>query len=158
MIIHGHLHEVWGIDLLRITVQITNITGERYWAPESQLPAQVQIAVNINIVGVDQKNESSAEAPFVFTVTYTPSIAQLSVKGKAQLSGERSEIGQIVEENKKNRPPPPTVIQAISSIAMADAIIISKSLGIPPPLPPIGVPAEGPTAQTPSRKESRYTT
>jgi hypothetical protein len=144
--------------LLRITVQITNITGERYWAPDTQLPPQVQIAVNVNIVGLDQRSESSAEAPFVFTVNYAPSIAQLSIKGKAQISGERTEVGQIVEENKKNRPPPQTVVQAISSVAMADAIIISKSLGIPPPLPPIGVPAEG-TAPPPStRKETRYTT
>ena len=104
--------------LLRVIVQVTNITGERYWAPDAQLPAQVQIAVNINIVGLDQKSDSSAEAPFVFTVGYTPSIAQLGIKGKAQISGERTEIMQIVEENKKNKPPPATVIQAVSSIAM----------------------------------------
>jgi hypothetical protein len=144
--------------LLRVTVQVTNITGERYWAPETQLPAQVQIAVNINIVGVDQKNESTAEAPFVFTVSYNPSIAQLSIKGKAQITGDRAEVIQIVDENKKNKPPPVTVIQAVSNIAMADAIIISKSLGIPPPLPPIGVPAEGAVAQPAPRKEPRYTT
>jgi len=144
--------------LLRVTVQVTNISGERYWAPDSQLPAQVQIAVNINIVGLDQKNESTAEAPFVFTVSYTPSIAQLSIKGKAQILGDRAEVTQLIEENKKNRPPPQTVIQAVSSIAMADAIIISRSLGIPPPLPPIGVPAEGGPSQQGLRKEPRYTT
>ena len=70
--------------MLRVTVQVTNISGERYWAPDSQLPAQVQIVVNINIVGLDQKNDATAEAPFVFTVNYTPSIAQLSIKGKAR--------------------------------------------------------------------------
>lgn len=144
--------------MLRVTVQVTNITGERYWAPDAQLPAQVQIAVNINIVGLDQKSDSSAEAPFVFTVGYTPSIAQLGIKGKAQISGERTEITQMVEENKKNKPPPATVIQAVSSIAMADAIVISKSLGIPPPLPPIGIPAEASVSQPSLKKESRYTT
>ena len=144
--------------MLRVTVQLTNITGERYWAPDTPLPPQVQIAVNINIVGLDPKNESAAEAPFVFTVAYTPSIAQLSIKGKAQIAGDRNEIVQLVEENKKNKPPPPTVIQAVSSIAMADAIIISKSLGIPPPLPPIGLPAETSPGQNISRKEPRYTT
>lgn len=144
--------------MLRITVQVTNISGERYWAPDAQLPPQVQIAVNINIVGVDQKNESTAEAPFVFTVNYTPSIAQLSVKGKAHILGDRIEITQIVEESKKNRPPPGTVIQAVSGIAMADAIILSKSLGIPPPLPPIGAPQEASPSPQPSKKEPRYTT
>jgi hypothetical protein len=144
--------------MLRVTVQVTNMSGERYWSHDAQLPAQVQIAVNINIVGLDQKNESTAEAPFVFTVTYTPSIAQLSIKGKAQVNGEKPEIAQMVDEHKKNKPPPTSVIQAVSSIAMAEAILLSKSLGIPPPLPPIGVPAEQGQPQPGPKRESRYTT
>jgi hypothetical protein len=144
--------------MLRVAVQVTNLTGERYWAHDTPLPPQVQIAVNINIVGLDQKTDSTVEAPFVFTVSYTPSIAQLSVKGKAQVTGDRSEIVQMTEEHKKNRPPPQTVIQAVSSIAMAETIIMSKSLGIPPPLPPIGLPAEAPATQPVQKKEPRYTT
>lgn len=144
--------------MLRVAVQVTNLNGERYWAFDTPLPAQVQIAVNINIVGLDQKTESMVEAPFVFTVSYTPSIAQLSVKGKAQVTADRSEIIQMTEEHKKNRPPPQQVIQAVSSIAMAEVIIMSKSLAVPPPLPPIGLPAEQSPAAPAQRKESRYTT
>src|SRR5467141_4388885 len=128
--------------VLRVAVQVTNLTGERYWAYDTPLPPQVQVAVNINIVGVDQKTESTVEAPFVFTVSYTPSIAQLSVRGRAQVTGDRSEVVQMTEDHKKNRPPPQQVIQAVSSIALAEVIIMSKTLGIPPPLPPIGLPAE----------------
>ena len=144
--------------VLRVAIQVTNLSGERYWAYDTPLPSQVQIAVNINIVGLDQKTESTVEAPFVFTVSYTPSIAQLSVKGKAQVTGDRSEVVQMTEEHKKNRPPPQTVIQAVSNIAMAEVIIMSKSLGIPPPLPPIGLPSETPPTQPIQRKEPRYTT
>ena len=144
--------------VLRVAVQVTNLSGERYWAYDTPLPPQVQISVNINIVGVDQKSDSTVEAPFVFTVGYTPSIAQLSVKGKAQVSADPSEVIQMIEEHKKNRPPPQQVIQAVSSIAMAEVIIMSKSLGIPPPLPPIGLPAEASPTQPAQRKESRYTT
>ena len=145
--------------MLRVTVQVTNLTGERYWSPDSQLPPQVQIAVNINILGLDQKNDTAAEAPFVFTVTYAPSIAHLSIKGKAQVSGEKSEILQIVDDHKNSKPPPTPLIQAVSSIAMAEAILLSKSLGIPPPLPPIGLPGEQsqPQQQT-TKREPRYTT
>ena len=121
------------------------------------MPPQVQIAVNINIVGLDQKNESTAEAPFVFTVSYTPSIAQLSVKGRAQVNGDKDEISKMIEEHKQNKPPPAPVIQAVSSIAIAEAIILSKSLGIPPPLPPIGVPPEQ-MQIGPKKQEPRYTT
>lgn len=144
--------------MLRVAVQVTNLSGERYWSYDTPLPPQVQIAVNINIIGVDQKTDSTVEAPFVFTVGYTPSIAQLSVKGKAQVTADRSEVVQMIEEHRKSRPPPQTVIQAVSSIAMAEVIIMSKSLGIPPPLPPIGLPAEAPPGQPVQRKEPRYTT
>src|SRR3989449_7729308 len=143
--------------VLRVAILVTNLTGERYWANDSPLPPQVPNAVNINIVGLDQKTESMVEAPFVFTVSYTPSIAQLSVKGKAQVTGDRSEVAQMTEEHKKNRPPQ-TVIQAVSNIAMAEVIIMSKSLGIPPPLPPIGLPLETSPNQPIQRKEPRYTT
>jgi hypothetical protein len=147
--------------MLRVTVQITNLTGERFWAQELQLPAQVQIAVNINIVGLDLKNESTADAPFVFTVNYNPLIAQLSVRGRAQVFGEKEEIFKMINEHKQNRSPPVAIIQAVSSIAMAEAILLSRSLGIPPPLPPMGLPAEQMQAQQQQeqrRSEPRYTT
>ena len=147
--------------MLRVTVQITNLTGERFWDQESQLPAQVQIAVNINVVGLDLKNELTANAPFVFTVNYNPSIAQLSVKGRAQVSGEKEEISKMIDDHKQNKPPPVAIIQAVSSIAMAEAILLSKSLGIPPPLPPMGLPSEQIHAQqqqSPRKSESLYTT
>ncbi len=133
------------------------MSGERYWSHETQLPPQVQIAVNINIVGLDLKNEATAEAPFVFTVSYTPSIAQLSVKGRAQVNGDKEEISKMIEEHRQNKPPPAQVIQAVSSIAIAEAILLSKSLGIPPPLPPIGVPPEQ-MQMGPKKQETRYTT
>src|ERR1700757_2479287 len=139
--------------MLRVAVQVTNLSGERYWAYDTPLPAQVQIAVNINIVGLDKKSESTVEAPFVFTVGYPPSIAQLSVKGKAQVTGDEAEVVQMIEEHKKSRPPPQQVIQAVSSIAMAEVIIMSKSLGIPPPLPPIGLPVEAAPIASIQKKE-----
>jgi len=158
MILEGYRCLSDDLTLLRVAVQVTNLSGERYWAYDTPLPPQVQIAVNINIVGVDQKTESTVEAPFVFTVSYTPSIAQLSVRGRAQVTGDRSEVVQMTEDHKKNRPPPQQVIQAVSSIALAEVIIMSKSLGIPPPLPPIGLPAEASPTAPIQRKEPRYTT
>jgi hypothetical protein len=94
-------------------------------------------------------------------VNYSPSIAQLSVKGRAQVFGEKEEISKMIDEHKLNRPPPAAIIQAVSSIAMAEAILLSKSLGIPPPLPPMGVPQEQMQAQQHQgqrKSESRYTT
>ncbi len=146
--------------MLRVTVQVTSLTGERFRGQDTQLPPQVQIAVNINIVGLEMKNESTADAPFVFTVNYSPSIAQLSVKGRAQVIGEKEEIRKMIDEHKQNKPPPVAIIQAVSSIAMAEAILLSKSLGIPPPLPPMGLPPEQMQAlqqQGLRNSEPRYT-
>ncbi len=142
--------------MIRVAVQITNLSGERYWGHETPLPPQVQIGVNINIVGLDQKGELSAEAPFVFTVTYAPSIAQLSVKGKAQVNADRGEISKMMDEHRQNKPPSTAIIQAVSSIAMAEAIILSKSLAVPPPLPPMGLPVEQ-QQQGIKRPDTRYT-
>jgi hypothetical protein len=76
------------------------------------------------------------------------------------VSREKEEISRMMDEHKQNRPPPVAIIQAASSFAMAEAILLSKSLGIPPPLPPMGVPPEQMQAQQQSQRKSepRYTT
>jgi hypothetical protein len=61
--------------------------------------------------------------------------------------GEKEEISKMIDEHKQNRRPPVAIIQAVSSIAMAEAILLSKGLGIPPPLPPMGLPPEQMQAQ-----------
>ncbi len=122
--------------MISINVFITNISGERLWDVDKPLPSQAQIAVNINLVDFNQKSERIIDAPFIFTVSYAPSIAQISIKGKAHATGERDEISKLVEEHTKHKPPIP-VIQAISGAAIAEAILVSKMLGVPPPLPPL---------------------
>lgn len=139
--------------MIAINVFITNVSGERLWDIDKPLPPQAQIAVNINLVGFDQKSERTIEAPFVFTVGYTPSIAQISIKGKAHATGETGEISKLVEEHTQQKPPIP-VIQAISATAIAEAILVSRTLGVPPPLPPLP-PSQGQEPQKPP--STRYT-
>lgn len=141
--------------LIKTTVLITYISGERLWSFDKQLPPQVQISVNINVVGIEHKGDTVAEAPFVFTVNYVPSVAQISIKGTAQVSGDKEEITKLVEDHKQQKAPPAVVVQALSNMAMLEAVILSKSLSVPPPLPPIPVPQAGPTEQR--RTDTRYT-
>jgi len=139
--------------VIAINVFVTNISGERLWDVDKPLPSQAQIAVNINLVALNQKSERTIEASFVFTVGYTPSIAQISIKGKAHATGERDEISKLVEEHTQQKPPIP-VIQAISGAGIAEAILVSKILGVPPPLPPL----PAPQGQEPRKEPSaRYT-
>jgi hypothetical protein len=130
------------------------MSADRYWESDKPLPPQVQIAVNINMLSIDERPDGSLDAPFVFTVGFTPSIAQISIKGRAKISGEADDTKRVAAEHKAQKAPPPQLVQAISNAAMADAILISRSLNIPPPLPPI------PQAQNqppPTKTDNRYT-
>jgi len=62
------------------------MSAERFWEIDRSLPPQVQIGVNINMLDIDQRADGTLDAPFVFTVNFTPSIAQISIKGKDRKS------------------------------------------------------------------------
>jgi hypothetical protein len=140
--------------MLKVNVFVTNLSGERLWDAERPLPPQVQIAVNINLLGIEEQADGSLEAPFVFTVNFTPSIAQISIKGKARISGEKEETKKILDEHKLQKAPPVPLVQAVSNTAIAEAILISKTIGVPPPLPPL--PAAN-VPQQPAKTDVRYT-
>lgn len=130
------------------------MSGERLWEVEKDLPSQIQIAVNINVLGIEEQSDGSLRSPFVFTVNFTPAVAQISIKGRARIQGEKAEMQKIIQEQKEKKVPPAQIIQAISSTAIAEAILISKTIGIPPPLPPLPTP---PATQTPLKTDARYT-
>ena len=139
---------------MKVNVFITNMSGERLWEVEKDLPSQIQIAVNINVLGIEEQSDGSLQSPFVFTVNFTPAVAQISIKGRARILGEKAEMQKIIQEQKEKKVPPAQIIQAISSTAIAEAILISKTIGIPPPLPPLPTP---PATQAPLKTDARYT-
>jgi hypothetical protein len=141
------------VGSVKVSVFITNMSGERLWDVEKDVPSQIQIAVNINVLGIEEQGEGSLRSPFVFTVNFTPAIAQISIKGRAKIEGETAEMQKVLQEQKEHKVPS-QIIQAISSTVIAEAILISKTLGIPPPLPPLPTPA---TTQAPTKIDSRYT-
>lgn len=138
---------------LNIRIHITQLSGERFWEIENPIPPQLHIAVNVNLLGVEKRSENTIKAPFVFTVNFTPSIAQINIKGNALALGEIKEIDKIVKDHNEKKTAPTKIIQAITNITIAEAIIISKTLGIPPPLPPI-TPS---TTKIQKKSDSRYT-
>jgi hypothetical protein len=138
--------------MLTVNVFVTNLSGERLWDVAKPLPPQVHIAVNINVLGFEGKSDVMVEAPFVFTVNFVPSIAQISIRGRAHINGESEEIKKILDESKQQKPPPLAIVQAVSNASMAEAILLSKTLNIPPPLPPL--PAQ---AQPTKPSDSKYT-
>jgi hypothetical protein len=122
------------IQMIRVNVGIKNISAERFWDIKKPIPP-IQIGTNINIVGMDKKDDLTVEVPFVLTINYNPAIAQISLKGSAYISGDKEEIEKVIKEHKEKRPPPPLVVQSISNVVFIESVLISRTLNIPPPIP-----------------------
>ncbi|HVP26622.1 MAG TPA: hypothetical protein VMT26_03035 [Candidatus Bathyarchaeia archaeon] len=134
--------------MIRVNVAITNVSAERFLDIKKPFP-QVNINTNLNLVGVE-KVEDSLEVPFVLTISYNPSVAQMSLKGKAYVAGEKVELDKIYKEYEEKKPPPPIILQSISNVVFLESVVISRTLNVPPPIP---LPQIG-QAQPPAKKPS----
>jgi len=120
--------------MVNVRVFVKNISAESFWDIGKPIPP-VQIATNLNVVGISEKGEDLLEVPFVFTINYTPGVAQISLKGKSHVKGSKDEIQQILKDHKEKKPPPPIILQSISNVVFLESVIICRSLNIPPPIP-----------------------
>jgi hypothetical protein len=134
--------------MIRVNVSITNISAERFWDNRKPAP-NIQIATNINVVNIDKKPDDSLEVPFVLTISYNPSLAQLSLKGSAYVQGDRNEIEKIVKDYEQKKPPAQIILQSISNVVFTESILVSRILGIPPPIP---LPVIAEAGKTPDAK------
>jgi hypothetical protein len=120
--------------MIRVNVAITNISAERFWDIRKPIPP-IQIGTNINIVGMEKQDKGAVEVPFVLTINYNPSIAQISLKGSAYVSGDRNEIEKVLKNHEEKKPPSPVIVQSISNVVFIESVLISRTLNIPPPIP-----------------------
>jgi hypothetical protein len=135
--------------MIRVNVAINNVSAERYLDVRKPLPP-VQINTNLNLVGVEKGPDESLEVPFVLTINYNPSIAQISLKGKAYVAGDKAELEKVIKEYEEKKPPPPVIVQSISNVAFVESIIISRTLNVPPPIPLPQIPETKPPSKKPS--------
>jgi len=120
--------------MVQVNVFIYNISAERLWDVEKITPP-VKVSTNLNVVGINKKQKGMLEVPFVFTINYAPAVAQISFKGKAYVRGAKDELMKIHTAYTEKKPPPPIIVQSISNMAFLEAVIISRTLRIPPPIP-----------------------
>jgi hypothetical protein len=138
------------VEVIKVNVSITNVSGERLWDISKPIPP-IQINTNLNLVEIEKKSEDTLEVPFVLTVNYNPSVAQISLKGRAYVLGSKDEIGKIYSEYKEKKPPPSVLIQSICNTVFIESIILSKTLNVPPPIP---LPQIPPVKETAGKKSS----
>jgi hypothetical protein len=120
--------------MLKVNVVVTSISAERFWDIRKPVPP-IQINTNINVVGMEKKQADSLDVPFVLSIVYNPSIAQLSLKGIAYVMGEKPEIEKVLKDYEQKKPPTQIIIQSISNVVFIESVLISRTLNIPPPIP-----------------------
>ena len=128
--------------MLRVNVVITSISAERFWDIRKPIPP-IQINTNINVVGMEKKQDESLEVPFVRSISYNPSIAQMSLKGNAYVTGEKTEVDKVLKDYEQKKPPAQIIIQSVSNVVFIESVLISRTLNIPPPIPLPQIPETG---------------
>lgn len=136
---------------MQVRVSINYISAERFWEHDKPASAGVHISTSVNIIGLEKKEDRLA-APFVVTISYNPSIAQINIKGQALILATPEEIEKIHDDYKKQTPPPQLLLQAITNTSLVEATVVSRSLNIPPPIPMPSVPAP----QKPDKERPSY--
>jgi hypothetical protein len=130
--------------MLRVNVVISNMSAERFLDFRKPFP-QIQINTNLNLTGMEKKPDESLEVPFVLTISYNPSVAQINLRGTAYVVGEKGEIDKVYREYEEKKPPPPIIVQSVSNVAFIESILISRTLNVPPPVPLPQIPESKPS-------------
>ncbi|MCJ7713873.1 hypothetical protein MUO66_05395 [Candidatus Bathyarchaeota archaeon] len=120
--------------MLKVNVAITNISAERFWDLQKAIPP-IQIGTNINVINIERNKNGVLIVPFVLSINYNPSIAQINLKGSAYVVGEPKEIEKVLKDHEKKQPPPSLIVQSIANFAFIESVLISRTLNIPPPVP-----------------------
>ncbi len=117
-----------------VNVQVRSISGEKLLESGETSQNQIQINTNVNIRDLKREGET-LKVPFVVTIGYNPSVAQINLKGEARVSGKNTELEDIENKYEENEQPPQFLVQTIVNHSIMEATIISRSLQIPPPIP-----------------------
>lgn len=136
------------VYMIKVNVSITNISADRFWDARKPIP-QIQINTNLNLIGMEKKTDDTLEVPFILTINYNPSISQLSLKGKAYVTCDsKSELEKVYKDYEEKKPPPQVIVQSISNVAFIEAVLISRALNIPPPIPLPQIPGTKPPTES----------
>ena len=100
--------------MLKVNVAITNISAERFWDLQKAIPP-IQIGTNINVISIERNKNGVLIVPFVLSINYNPSIAQINLKGSAYVVGEPKEIEKVLKDHEKKQPPPSLIVQSIAN-------------------------------------------
>jgi len=120
-----------------IAIRLKSLSAERLSdTVAGKINNQTQLALPS---GEPLYRDDAITLPFTFTINAAPPIATFTLRGMAVIQGSEKELGEIREEISKKRVPLP-VVQAALHYSLAEAVLIFRDLGVPPP---ISVPLPG---------------
>lgn len=130
-----------------VSIRLTYIHGEKL-VEETPKELQVHLQVTLPSGEVILKKQG-LEVPYVVSLVTNPPAANITVKGVVVITGDSSELKKI-EKDIKNRRVPPFIINPLMQFAFFEVMLLSRELGLPPPVP---IPAIAP--QQPQSKSGK---
>jgi len=118
---------------MNINVSLSQLAGEKLMELDKGV-TNLQVTTNISIIRLTYA-EGVMDCSFIFVVNYIPTVANLTIKGSARVTGDKNELDQIKKafDDKKALPPP--ILQTIANVSFLEGIMLARSLNIPPPIP-----------------------
>ncbi len=146
--IHGIIYEkIEGQRNIRPGEQITNLQGFQY---NNRI-------VNLEIITIGGRDKPILKIEFIFTTTYTPPIALMTLKGHVLYESTTLSLNEIETVwRSKNTLPDAVAKEIIGNIiarSIQKATILSDQLNVPPPIP-MPKPNDASQAQKASKRDS----
>ncbi len=122
---------------------------------KGNVKGKINIGNNVAITDVVQKDlalgsikQKGVKFTFNFDVKYEPKIAEMLMVGDILYTGDEKKIQEILDEWKKNKKVPNKVTAEVLNSALVrcniQALVLSKEMGLPAPIPLPKVSAEPP--------------
>ncbi len=117
------------------TFRIDGVEAKRYIEPENA-PREIRIDNNSTVVSITKINDSQAKMEFRFTVTYS-GIGMITIDGILIYEGD---VNKLMGEWRKKHRMPDNIAQEVHTTIInnctIEAVILSKEVHLPPPIPP----------------------
>lgn len=120
-------------ELLNIAIQFISISAERL---SQVVPPQINFNVNLTLPSSEPvKKTRQFIIPFVFTISSTPPVVQIVLKGNVIVTSDSDSEFKKLSEDIESRKIPPPIVNVVFVNSVAESILLSRSLGLPPPIP-----------------------
>ncbi len=118
---------------MQVLVRVTRVTAERLWEVDEPLPQGYGVSLNLSIKTM-KRVDDRAEGKFILDVSYQPPVGRIAIEGLIMLKGDPKELDKVIREGNSGKHPQ-EVVNAALTVGISEAVIASRSVGIPPPIP-----------------------